>query len=259
MHEKQHSSYTETFSLLLQTQRQSLSSCHNMPLLIPLSPQSKSGFHLSQNSWDLSSCATSIRVSLNVSWESHSHVVRCGDAPNAVAPEAYQCRCCIKQGLLWLVLERQHIGKRKMNVLTETTAIQACHLPSIGSGSQCQLYRDLHVKNLWRHVGVYMDLRIDMERLQHLQLTLVRPFIHEMQACVLGHLQLSLHLASNEVATKGKKRKGLLCHRKNLHNYVTGPLQMQGSMDRKADSGRAYCTFSASCFFCYHRSCSQQK
>lgn len=115
MHAKQHSSYTETFSLLIQTQRQSVTSFHNMCLLIPLSPQSKSGFHLSQNYWNSSSCATSIRVSLNISRESHLHAVRCGHAPNAAAPEAYKCRSLIKQGLSWLLLERQHIGKRKKN------------------------------------------------------------------------------------------------------------------------------------------------
>lgn len=56
------------------------------------------------------------------------------------------------------------------------------------------LQRPSHEESLKKRVGVYMDLRIDMEQLQHLQIEFVIPFIQDMQMCILGHLQLSLHL-----------------------------------------------------------------
>lgn len=50
------------------------------------------------------------------------------------------------------------------------------------------LRRPSHEESLKRQVGVHMDLRIDMEQLQHLQIKVVRPFIQEIQMCILGHL-----------------------------------------------------------------------
>lgn len=71
------------------------------------------------------------------------HAARRGHVPNAAAPQAYQCRGLIKQGLWWLVLERWHIGKGKRKVLTEAVAIlpsrEACHQPTTGRVSQCPL------------------------------------------------------------------------------------------------------------------------
>lgn len=189
MHAKQRSSYTETFSLLIQAQRPSLASCYNMHLLSSLSPQSKSGFHLSQNYWNSSSCATGIRVSLNISWKSHLHAVGCGHAPNAAAPEAYKCRQrSYKTGLAMLVLERLHIGKRKINVLSPQPffpywkCVICPPLAVLATTSQ----RPLREDSRKRHVGVYEDLRTDLEQLKCQQIKLVRHVFQEL------HIHISM-------------------------------------------------------------------
>lgn len=182
-----------------------------MHLLILLSPHSKNGFHLSQNYWNLSFYAPSIRVPLKFSRESHLHAARCGHAPNAAVPEAYKCRSLINQGLLWLGLEGQHIGRRKIKVLIEATAILCfwgvCHLPSADSATQCQLYKDLHC---WNKRGVH-GLKGSYGATATSANTICKAFFRRCRCAYWGIY--SLDLVSNELVKMGKKKKGLLQHK----------------------------------------------
>lgn len=182
MRAKQHSSYTEIFSFLIQAQRLSLTSCYNTHLLSPLSPQSKSGFHLSQNYWNSSSCAAGIRVSLKISWESHLHAVRCGHVPNAAAPDACKCRSLIKQSLSCLVLERLHAGKRQINVLIETITFL-----SLREGCPLLVLLVTFTRRFAEETNeAVQGLKGQLEQLNHVQIKFVRLVTQEMQRNILG-------------------------------------------------------------------------